>query len=125
MTYLFKLSHDNPLNELVAITPQPHSTDGVIAAQRDMGADGNVFETGHHIVLLWRVAGRAALYQALLAQFDLDDNLRRAVTIYAPDFQRVWHRYNGYALRPVTPNYAIFAHDIRIVVRDLVELSEA
>lgn len=104
------------------ITPQPRSPDGVQAAERTLGADGSVWENGLYIWLLWSSAGRAPLYQALLAQFSLDDSLRNAVTIWAPNFEREWHLYQGWAIRPRSPNYARFARDIRILVRDLTQL---
>jgi hypothetical protein len=58
----------------------------------------------------------------LLAQFGLDVALRAAVTVYAPDFEREWRRYNGYALRQQTHNYATFLRGVRIIVNRL-ELS--
>lgn len=104
------------------ITPQPHSPAGVEAAERTLGADGSVFEAGLHIWLLWSSAGRATKYQTLLAQFNLDVVLRGPVTIWAPDFERGWGLYQGYAIRPAQTTYARFAKDVRILVRDLFYL---
>lgn len=117
--YQMATGHDVALLDLDPIVPQPRSTNGVQAAQRDFGSDGSVFEQGLYLVLEWNSLTSAAAYQTLLAQFNLDDLLRQAVTIYAPDFQRTWRRYNGYAIRPTNPAYVSFPRNIRMVINRL------
>lgn len=117
------LGHDVALLSLATIVPQPRSPQGVQAAQRDFAADGSVFETGLFIRLLWSSLGSETQYQALLTQFSLDTFLRFSVTLYAPNFERVWTRYNGSAIRPSATNYAIFPRDIQIVVNRLEALA--
>lgn len=120
--YLIAQGHSVALLDLDPIVPQPRSPEGVQAAQRDFGADGSVFETGLFIRLLWSSLGSATEYQTLLAQFGLDDQLRQAITLYAPNFQRVWVRYNGYAIRPSVVNYATFQRAVVVLVRDLEQI---
>jgi hypothetical protein len=122
--YYLALGHSVPAADLDLIVPQPASPVGVQAAQRDFSADGSVFETGLHIWLLWNSVGSASNYQDLLTQFGLHNARRAAVTLYAPNFQRGWAIYNGYALRPQTPTYARFARDVRVLVRDLVQIAD-
>lgn len=117
--YLVAQGHDVALLDLDPIVPQPRSPEGVQAAQRDFGADGSVFETGLFIRLQWSSLGNATAYQTLLAQLGLDDQLRQAITLYAPNFEREWKRWNGYAVRPAAANYAIFPRDIEVVVNRL------
>lgn len=117
--YLMADGFNVALESLAAITPQPRSTAGVQAAQREYGADGSVFESGLFIVLEWTSLGSATDYQTLLGQLGLDNALRNAITLYAPNFERVWTRYNGYAIRPAATNYAIFPRDIRVIVNRL------
>jgi hypothetical protein len=122
MAYLVAQGHDVALIDLDPIVPQPRSTSGVQSAQRDIAADGSVFEQGLFLSLEWSSLANAAAYQTLLGQLGLDNALRNAITIYAPDFEREWRRYNGYALRPQTHNYATFLRGVRIIVNRL-ELS--
>lgn len=117
--YLWAPGHGVALVDLDPIVPQPRSPDGVRAAQRDLALDGSVFEQGLYIVLEWSSMGNAAAYQGLLASAGLDTFLRAAITLYAPNFEREWHRYNGYAIRPLSPNYAIFPRNILITVNRL------
>lgn len=117
--YQVAQGHSVALLDLDPIVPQPRSPQGVQAAQRDYGADGSVFETGLFIRLQWSSLANEAAYQTLLAQLGLDDQLRQAITLYAPDFEREWRRYNGYAIRPEATNYAIFPRDIIIAVNRL------
>lgn len=120
--YLIADGFNVGIDDLDPIVPQPRSTAGVQAAQRDFGADGSVWEQGLYIVLEWSSIGSASAYQTLLEQLGLDNALRNAVTLYAPNFERTWARYNGYAVRPNTVNYATFLRNVRIVVNRL-ELS--
>jgi hypothetical protein len=124
MAYLMADGHDVALGSLAAIVPQPRSTAGVQSAQRDLAADGSVFETGLFIVLEWTSLGSVAEYQTLLGQLGLDSALRNAITLYAPDFERATHRYNGWAIRPRATNYSYFPRDVLVIVRDLVQLGE-
>lgn len=121
--YLMEDGFNVALVDLDPIVPQPRSTAGVQAAQRDFGADGSVFETGLFIVLEWTNLGSVSEYQTLLGQLGLDSALRNAITLYAPNFERVWTRYNGYAVRPATPNYTYFPRDVRVVVNRLAASS--
>jgi hypothetical protein len=74
-------------------------------------------------VLLWEAIDGAEDFQAQLAQMNLNLFTRQLVTAYLPDFQWDWHVYSGYAIRPVSPNYRLFPADIRMVLRDLYQVS--
>jgi hypothetical protein len=120
MAYLVADGFNVALVDLDPIVPQPRSPARVQAAQRDFGADGSVFEIGLFIRLQWTSLGNnPATYQTLLGQLGLDNALRNAITIYAPNFERVWTRYNGYAIRPQVANYTTFLQDVVIVVNRL------
>jgi len=122
--YLVKVGHSNPLEDLVVVAPQPRSPEGVQYAQRDVAADGTIHEQGLFIPLLWSSISTATAYQALLTQLGLASAQRAAITLYAPDFQRNWYRWNGYAIRPQVSTYATFYRDIRIMVNRLVQVGE-
>lgn len=120
--YQMASGHDVALIDLDPIVPQPRSPDGVQAAERDFGLDLSVYEQGLFIVLQWSSIQNATGYQTLLGQLGLDSALRQAITLYAPNFEREWHRWNGYAIRPTSPNFAIFPRDIRILVNQLEQI---
>jgi len=104
------------------ITPQPRST-GVQSTKRTFAANGNVFESALYIELLFSVLPTAYEYQQLLAQFDLNTFINKNVTIYAPDEQFFWQRFNGIAVRPEMGKDAkrdrYMIRDITILVKHL------
>lgn len=120
--YLVATGHGVALVDLDPIVPQPRSPNGVQAAERDFGLDLSVYEQGLFIVLEWSSLANATAYQTLLAQLGLDSGLRSAITLYAPNFEREWHRYNGYAIRPQSINYVSFPRAIRIMVNQLEQI---
>lgn len=127
MPYLLENGHGVALVDLDAIVPQPRSDSVTQVVQRNQSASGAVHEIGLFIVLQWSMIADAAEYQALLDQFALDStNLTSSVTVYVPNFEYTWTRYNGTAVRPqqgVTIKRAdYFIRDVSIIVKNLVAL---
>lgn len=121
-SYLMENGHGVALLDLDVIVPQPRSNNGVQAAERDFGVDLTVYEQGLFIVLEWSSVANSTAYQTLLTQLGLDSALRAAITLYAPNFEREWHRYNGYAIRPQSIGYSAFPRSIRVLVNQLVQI---
>lgn len=119
MDYLVGLGHGLDVEDLSPWVVQPQCADGVIAAQVDFGADGSIFEQGYYARLVWPALETIEEYQQILAQAGLDAFMRRAVSVYLPDFQRAWHLYNGYAIRPRTPNYRLWPNDVTMMINRL------
>lgn len=120
--YRIAAGHDQALIDLDPITPQPRS-EGVKALRRTYAAGGTVYEEGKYIELAWNVLGGATSYQAILTQFGLDAAATAQVTLYVPDYNFAYARYNGTAVRPLVGediaqrNY--FLRNVVILVRDL------
>src|SRR5688572_26342584 len=99
--YLLENGWGVALVDLDAIVPQPRSDSVTQAVQRNDSASGAVHEIGLFIVLQWSMLDHASEYQTLLDQFALDGtNLTSLVTVYVPNFEYTWTRYNGIAVRP-------------------------
>ena len=122
MPYRVKTGHDQSLESLVNISPQPRSG-GVRYTRRTYGGDGTVYTVGAYVELEFDLLGSATQYQALLKQFGLDESLTAAVTLYARDDTFAWKRYNGLAIRPETGRDVTwdryFPRRITILVRNL------
>lgn len=121
-SYAVKPGTDQPLIDLVAMTPQPASN-GVEYAVRDLGIDGSVSEQGLFIELHWSALGSIAEYTTLLGQFGLSSATTARVTVYVPGLDYAFTRYNGLAVRPEKGKDMgrrdYFLRDIRIIVKDL------
>ena len=107
---------------LEALTPfvvEPAIPEGVQAAQRDYGLDLTVFEQNSFCVLQWAVVDGEEEMQAIFAQMALNSFLRQAVTAYLPDWQQVWHIYNGFAIRPARTTYQFFPINLRVMINSL------
>lgn len=120
--YLMENGHGVALVDLDVIVPQPRSNNGVQAAERDFGVDLTVYEQGLFIILEWSSVASGTALQTLYTQLGIDSALRSSITLYAPNFEREWHRYNGYAIRPASIGYSAFPRSIRILVNQLVQI---
>lgn len=124
--YLLENGHGVALIDLDAIVPQPRTDATVQAVQRNESASGSVHEIGLFIVWQWNVLP-VALYQGLLDQTGLDGtNLTSSVTIYVPNFEYVFTRYNATAVRPLQGRdirrSQYFVHDVSMTFKNLVAL---
>ena len=126
MAYKVLPGGDQPLIDLVAITPQPRCN-GLRYTRTSHTAAGGMVLEGAYAVLEWDVIGNATDYDTLLTQFGLDLGTSEAVTILLPNELYVLTRYNGNALRPVAGETVrregYFIRDVQIIVRDLVVAS--
>lgn len=98
--YRAATGHDIALASLVAVNPQPRTDATVQPVLRSDALSGAVHEQGLFIALQWSAIFTAAEYQALLTQFGLGTALSANVTVYVPNFQYIYTRYNGVAVRP-------------------------
>lgn len=96
--YRFADGHGAALGSLAAIVPQPASP-GVQVVQRNSGVSGVVHEQGLWIPLNYNKL-TVAKYQALNTLFGLAAALENDITIYCPNFQYIYTRYNGKIIRP-------------------------
>lgn len=98
--YRVKVGHDNPLIDLVTISPQPRSS-GLKATERTygIGASG-VFELAPYCELVWDVLETETEYTTLLTAFGLSSSLTSSVTVYIRNSAYAYARYNATAVRP-------------------------
>jgi hypothetical protein len=122
-TYRVADGHDVALLSLGTLALQP-SSEGVKVVERNYAVSGNIHEHGLWIDLRWNMIGSVGRYQTLLTAFGLHNALTNEITIYCPDHQFAWNRYNGLAIRPEKgvdvrrSNY--FIRDVIIIVKNLV-----
>lgn len=127
MPYLLENGHGIALVDLDAIVPQPRSDSVTQTVQRNESASGAVHEIGLYIVLQWSMLDPASQYNTLLDQFGLDgSNLTSQVTVYVPNFEYTWTRFNGIAVRPMQGQTIkrsdYFIRDASIIVKNLTAL---
>lgn len=112
------------LVSLSTITPQPQSH-GVQGVQRYHAVSGEVHEQGLFIVLRWNVLS-VTQYQTLLTALGLLNALTNQITIYAPNHNFTYQRYNGIVVRPENGTdlrrAGHFLNDIAILVTHLAAL---
>ena len=122
MVYAVLPGGDQPLIDLVAITPQPRCS-GLRYTRTSYTAAGGMNLDGPYAVLEWDVIEDATDYDTLLTQFGLDLGTSEAVTITLPNELFAATRYNGVALRPVAGETAnrsdFFIRDVSIIIRNL------
>lgn len=123
MTYLVKAGHDQPLVDLVAVSPQPTSG-GIRPTRRSYAADNSVFDEAKYVELEFGALGTASSYQTLLAQFGLSASVASAnVTVYVRNEVFAYVRMNGTAVRPEPGrevSWKFFPRNVTILVKDLV-----
>lgn len=113
--------HNVALVSLTVLSPQPRSI-GMQPTRRNFAADGSVSDEARYVELQWDVLESAAEYQAILADFGLDDALYSPVTVYVRDGAFVYVRMNGIAVRPEPGrdvDWQIFPRSITLLVRNL------
>lgn len=98
--YKFALNYNVALLSLAPILWQPRTDSTVQAVVREYAISGSIHESGLFIALLYSAFDDPTDYAAQVAQFDLTANLTRQITLYCPDEQFVWHRYNGLIAKP-------------------------
>lgn len=112
------------LGSLGLITPQPQSH-GVQAVQRSYGISGEVHEQGLFIILRYNSLPWLT-YQVLLAQLGIATALTNQITIYCPNHQFAYTRYNGIVKRPENGvdlrRTSHFLQDIAIPVTNLAAI---
>lgn len=115
---------DIALASLVAVNPQPRTDATTQPVLRSEGVSGAVHEHGLWIALQWSAIFTDAEYQALLTQFGLGTALTANVTVYVPNFQYIYTRYNGIAVRPQqgvdVRRTDYYIRDVTIRVKNLV-----
>lgn len=114
---LIGLGHDLALGALVPFVVEPQCPEGMVNAQRDFASDRSLYEIGLHGICLWPVIDGREYLHALLTQMGIhfSGQLRQAVTVYLPAWDHSYHRWNAYANRPRTINYAFFPTNLRVV----------
>lgn len=118
--YLIKAGHNQPLVDLLPMTPQPRSP-GVKPTRRTHAADSSVHDEALYIELAWSTLGTPTIYATLLTQFGLASVASAPVTVYVPNQRYVFTRYNGTAILPEGGDRrSYFIRDVVIVVKDLV-----
>lgn len=122
MPYLVLAGHDQPLEDLLPVDPQPR-TEGLQYTRRQYAASGIVIDENPFVELLWSMLDPAAEYQALLAQFDLTTATTAPVSVYVQDEYYNWILRNGTAVKPFIgsdgkrDNY--FLRDFTILIKNL------
>lgn len=125
-TYRVKDGHDEALEDLVVISPQPTSP-GIQPTRRTFAANGAVYDEGKYVPLEFNVIESASAYQSLLSQFGVQSATTNEVTVYVRDETFAWVRMNGTAVRP-EPGRDVrwskfFPRDITILIKDLTAVS--
>lgn len=114
--------HNIALGSLVLLNPQPQSH-GVQAVTRSYGLSGEVHEQGLFIVLRYNSLPWLT-YQLLLAQYGVATALTNAITLYVPNHQFAYTRYNGTVVRPENGvdlrRTSHFLQDVAFLVKSLV-----
>ncbi len=126
MVYAVLPGGDQPLIDLVTITPQPRCS-GLRYTRTSYTAAGGMNLEGPYAVLEWDVIEDATDYDTLLTQFGLDLGTSEDVTITLPNELFAETRYNGKCLRPVAGETVrregYFIRDVQIVVKNLTVAS--
>lgn len=99
MPYKVALTHDQALEDLDNIVPQP-ATIGYQFARRSYAASGAVIDENPFVEFNWTTIGTAAQYAALLTQFGLSSALTSEVTVYVQNENYAWVLRNGVAVKP-------------------------
>lgn len=131
MPYLIALGHDQALEDLNALIPQP-ATVGYQYGRRSYAASGAVIDELPHVefeysaVIGDSTADYATQYQALLAQCGLTTAKTALVTVYIQDENYDWVLKNGTIVKPqigvdgqrdfvFLRNFTILVHSLRAV----------
>lgn len=98
-TYRVALTHDQALEDLDDIAPQP-ATVGYQHTRRTYAASGAVIDELPFVEFNWTTIGTATQYQALLTQFGLSSATTAEVTVYVQNENYAWVLRNGTAVKP-------------------------
>jgi hypothetical protein len=122
--YKVGIGHNVPLDDLVDVKA---ASTGIQAANREYPVNGGVYDDAEYVILNIANLEDAAMYQAELAKFGLDDAKFANVTVYVRDDQWAWVRKNGIAKRPEQGRDArwrnLYPGDIAILITDLEDPS--
>ncbi len=119
--YKVKDGHNQALEDLVALDPQPKS-EGVKCTRRSFAADGTPIDEGRYIELVWSMLPDVTTYQSVLSQLGIQSALSNQVTAYVRDETFAWVRVNGLAIRPEPGRdvrWTYFPRDVTILIRDV------
>lgn len=123
--YRVATGHGVALLSLAAVAPQPASS-GFKHTERSYGLSGAVYEQAPYIELVWTMLETPTQYTTLLGQFGLTSVLYADVTVYIPNADYAYTRYNAVAVKPQIgadgqrENY--FLRNFVIVLKNLVAL---
>lgn len=98
MAYLLAQGHDEPLEDLDPIAPQP-ATVGMQHARRSFAASGVIYDELPYVEFEFSTLSVAA-YQSLLTQFNLLTTNTADVSVYIQDNRYNWAVFNGVAVLP-------------------------
>lgn len=124
--YRVLTGHGVALGSLVAVNPQPRTDATTQPVLRSDAISGAIHEQGLFIDLLWSAIFTASDYAALLDQFGVGAALNANVTVYVPNYEYVYTRYNGVAIRPEqgasVRRSDYYIRDVVIRIKNLVAL---
>lgn len=124
--YRVGIGHDLPLESTDVLIQQPMAGP-VEPVERNYGISGKHHDQGAVVAFHFGHVDSPETYQALLGQFDLNDEEYANVTIYARNDRLYWRHYNGVAHRPemgVDAKWSgFFLRDIYIYITDLIEIA--
>lgn len=120
--YKVKAGHDQPLEDLLPITPQPR-TSGMLVTRRQYAASGIVIDEQPYVLFEWSMLDPASEYQNLLDQFGLTTATTAPVSIYVQDQNYEWVLRNATVVKPLIGTEGgrnnFFIRDIVIVAKNL------
>jgi hypothetical protein len=113
---------DQPLIDLVDISPQPASG-GVQPTRRSFSASGSVYDESLYTEWVFSALESVTMYQSVLTQLGIINQLTNEVTIYTRNRAFAWVRMNGIVVMP-EPGRDVkwempFPRDIVILIKDL------
>ena len=117
--------HGVALVSLTVLNPQPASI-GFRNTERSYGLSGAVYEQAPYIELNWSMVEDATQYGNILSAFGLTSVLYANVTVYIPNANYAYARYNAVSVRPMIGQDGgrsnFFLRDFTILLKNLVAL---
>jgi hypothetical protein len=113
---------DEALVDLVDVSPQPTS-EGIKPTRRTFAADGSVYDESLYTEWVFSALESVTMYQSVLTQLGIINQLTNEVTIYTRNRAFGWVRMNGIVVMP-EPGRDLkwempFPRDIVILIKDL------
>lgn len=120
-TYKVAIGFYTPDADLVDVSPQPKSQ-GVRPTRRTFSGDATITDEGYYCELEFSAIQDVTEYQALLAQFGIDDSLSAQVTVSVRDGTYNFITYNAIAIQPEPGkdvSWDYFPRNVIILLRNL------